>query len=173
MSGFEIPALLAASAAVSTAGAITSSIGQAKLANFNARVAEQDAASARQQGEAEASRRRRAAARALGRQRAAFGAAGVTVEGSPLDLLEDLAAEQEIEALDIRRRGILRARELSIGAQRSRFQAGVALEKGAFGATSQALSGSVSTLREFRKKEAPTLPRIGRSVTRSNGLFGS
>ena len=160
MSGFEVPTLLAVSTAVSTAGAITSAVGQAKMANFNARIAEQDAAAARQQGEAEAARKRRAVARALGQRRAAFGAAGVTVEGSPLDLLEDLAAESEIEALDIRRRSLLRARELGIGAARSRFQAGVALEKGAFGATTTALDGSVQVLRAWpktRKSDDPTV----------------
>lgn len=151
MGEVAIPVLLATSAAVSTAGAITSAIGQAKMADFNARVAEQDAAAARQQGEAEAARRRRAAARALGQRRAAFGAAGVTVDGSPLDLLEDLAAEHEVEALDIRRRAMLRARELRIGAERSRYQAGVALEQGAFGAATKALDGSLSTLRNLPK----------------------
>ena len=55
---------------------------------------------------------RRESALMLGRQRAVAAAQGTTMEGSPLMVLEDAAAEAELEALHIREGG-----EASAGAE--------------------------------------------------------
>lgn len=89
-----------------------SSIGQGlfamHMANKNAKAAEQQAA-------AEEVRFRRSSARRMGKIRAAFGASGGTFEGSPIDVLADLAAEEEEDALLIRFGGAVRAREFRVG----------------------------------------------------------
>ena len=132
MSGAEI--FLLAGTAFSVAQSITAANNQAKLASHDAQVAEQNAQLAERQAATDAARQRRDAARALGKRRTAAGAAGVSVEGSPLDLLEDLAAESALEVLGIRNQGALRARDFRIGAARTEFQARAGKQSAALGA---------------------------------------
>lgn len=132
MSGIEI--FLLAGTAFSVAQSITAANNQAKLASHDAQVAEQNAQLAERQAETDAARQRRDAARALGKRRTAVGAAGVSVEGSPLDLLEDLATESALEVLGIRNQGALRARDFRIGAARTEFQARAGKQSAALGA---------------------------------------
>ena len=90
--------------------AIASSIGQGVLAAKAAKqqaqaisdAAEYNAVRAEQEGQAKQSRLRRQARRKLSSQRVKFAKAGVRIEGSPLDLLAQNAAEFELDALDAR-----------------------------------------------------------------------
>jgi hypothetical protein len=66
-----------------------------------ASAAEYNRVRALQQGRAEERRRRRVARRELSSQRVAFAKAGVTLEGSPLALLGQNAAEFEVDALNV------------------------------------------------------------------------
>ena len=79
---------IAAATALGAAQTISQANNQAKLANFNAQVAGQNAEAARRQAAADESRQRRQFARSLARRRTGFSAAGVSLDGSPLDLLD-------------------------------------------------------------------------------------
>ncbi|MEZ5665874.1 MAG: hypothetical protein R3F55_00230 [Alphaproteobacteria bacterium] len=99
-----------------------------------------DAAASRQQADAavaqaaaDAFEKRRAIRRDLGRARARLGAAGVTIEGSPVEVLTDLAAEGELEARRIESEGAAAARGHLHRAGQARSQAGHALLQGVDG----------------------------------------
>jgi len=156
MSGAEI--FLLAGTAFSVAQSITTASSQAKLASHDAQVAGQNAQLAERQAAADAARRRRDAARALGKRRTATGAAGVSIEGSPLDLLEDLAAESALEVLGIRNQGALRARDFRIGTARTRFQASAGKQQAALGAAGTFSSAGGKLAGSF--KSAPTVDRF-------------
>lgn len=146
----------AAASAVSAAGSISAANARAKAAKFNAKVAEQNAAAARRQAEADAARQQRLVDRQLARRRTAFGAAGTDVAGSPLDLLEDLAAEGQLDVLGIRQRGLAQSREFDIQASQSRARARAARSQGFFQAGSTLLSGVSSAAGSFAR--IPTTP---------------
>lgn len=92
---------------VSAVGAVSQAASARSAANYNAQVAERNATVARQQAAVNEQAQRRDAYRALGRMRAGYGAAGVATEGTPLDVLENSAAEAELDALNIRYKGQL------------------------------------------------------------------
>lgn len=139
--GVEI-ALLAAAAAVSAAGALSAANAQAKAAKFNAKVADQNAAAARRQADADSARQQRLVDRQLAKRRTLAGASGTTIEGSSLNLLEDLAAEGQLDVLGIRQQGLAQAREFDIQASQSRARARAARTQGFFQAGSTLLSGA-------------------------------
>jgi multidrug efflux pump subunit AcrA (membrane-fusion protein) len=141
MTGGEI-ALMAVSTALTAAGTVAQASNQAKMARYNAQVAEQNAAAAQRQAEADAARRERQVQQQLAKRRTAYASAGVSIDGSPLDLLEDVAMEGQLDALGIRQRGLAEARQYSIAASSDRFKASTALEEGLLGAGQQIASGA-------------------------------
>lgn len=103
------PAVLAG---VALAGTAMSAIGQLKQAGaqsaageYNAKIAEQQAGLARQQSVEEERKFRIQSQKQLGSMRAGYGASGVTLEGSPLDVLAESAKTAEFDALTIRQGG--------------------------------------------------------------------
>ncbi|MCG8545654.1 MAG: hypothetical protein MJE12_15750, partial [Alphaproteobacteria bacterium] len=90
-------------------------------------------------------------ARSLAKRRTGFSAAGVSLDGSPLDLLEDIAVENEIDLLGIRQRGLAQAREFTLAASESRFRARNARQQGALGAGVRLASGSAGLIRRGRE----------------------
>lgn len=116
--------MMIAGTAISAIGAIRAGQAQAAAANYNAQVAERNAFISRDQAAADEQRQRIQARRKLGAMRAAYGASGISLEGSPLDVLEDSAAEAELDALTIRYKGEIGAMgyEAEAGAQRARAQ---------------------------------------------------
>jgi hypothetical protein len=130
MTGLELStyAMIAAGAAVaSTAVSAVGAIQQGKAAQasakFNADMMSRNAQIARQQAAAEEEKHRRLTYMRQGAARAAYGASGVSIEGSPLDILEQSAAQEELDALNIRYRG-------EIGAQSAEGQADLSLMRG-------------------------------------------
>lgn len=114
MTGAEIPLLIAATA-VSTYSAVQqgrSAAAQAKQdaawLDYNAKVAKREAEAERKAGEFEATQQGRIAKQIQARLRARVGKSGVTMEGSPLLLAEDTAAQLAIESANIRTTGIRR-----------------------------------------------------------------
>jgi hypothetical protein len=75
---------------------------QAEAASYNRMVALQNAESVRKAGEYAEEQQRKDALRLLGAQKAAYGKAGVTMEGTPLEMVAQTAAELEQEALATR-----------------------------------------------------------------------
>lgn len=111
MTGLEIVAGLAtvASGAISAAGAMSAGQAQANASVYEAQVAQRNAKIARNQAETDQEDQRRENRRQMGAMRAAYGASGLELAGSPLDVLADTAIEQELDVARIGYRGELRA----------------------------------------------------------------
>ncbi|MCB9949172.1 MAG: hypothetical protein H6842_15325 [Rhodospirillaceae bacterium] len=127
-------ALTVASTVASTIGTIRQASSEAAADRYNAAVLERNAVLARQQAAAEARRIRDAGARALGQQRVAFGASGVAVEGTPLDVLGDTAATIELDALTARYGGEVEAANHRARAAALRSQATATRRNALYGA---------------------------------------
>lgn len=120
-----LPWLIAAAGGLQAATQLYQGNAAAAMGEYNATVARQEARYA------EATSRDRAR-RILGAGRAAVGASGVQLEGSPLDVLAQSAAEAEMDALAIRRSGQAQAAAY-------RYQGRQAQLAGYFGAAGTAL----------------------------------
>lgn len=136
------PIVAGISAAVGAVGAIRQGNATAKAAKTNALFQQRNAVIARQQAAEDADRSRRAARRRLGALRAGFGASGVSLEGSPLDVLEDQAMESELDALTIQYQGELSAIGLESEAALSRERARASKTAGYLKAGSSLLTGA-------------------------------
>lgn len=141
MSGVELAAMIAGTA-LTAANQISQGVGANKMAKYNASVSEGYAAAARDQAAFDEARAREQAQRALGARRAAYGGAGITLEGTPIDVLGDAASDAEMDALSLRHRGDLESwgRLADAGSQRTRGRA--ALQSGFMDAGATLLGGA-------------------------------
>jgi hypothetical protein len=98
-----------ASTAMSVMGSIQQGKAAKAAANYNVAIANRNAGIARQQAAADAESQQRDARHKLGAMRAAYGASGITAEGSPIDVLESSAAMAELDKQNILYKGELRA----------------------------------------------------------------
>jgi len=114
---------------------------QQRWSEYNAAIAERDAESARQSAEYEAGLTRKEKEKTLARQRALYGKAGVTLEGSPLEMMAETAGEYEMDALMIERGGKLESQRYRSEAQLSRMKGSAAKRAGYYGAGSTLLTG--------------------------------
>lgn len=144
------------SAAVGAAGAVTGARAQAAAAEYNANVGERDAliadqnrVAALQQSRIAQEDRNRETRRTLASIRASYGASGVGMEGSPLDVLADSAFESALDSRRIDYEGRARNREGGMavqgaleGARMSRMEGSSARAAGGLSAAGQ-LSGGV------------------------------
>lgn len=117
------PVILAAAGAVQAVGAIRSANAQADAQENNARLADSEAAQTREQAAEQERRYRALAQKRLGSIRALYGASGLTMDGSPTDVLQESMANAEMEALDYRKAGENRAKSLESEANSSRKSA--------------------------------------------------
>lgn len=92
---------------IQAGGALRQGEARYQAAEFNARVAEDNARIAKLQSAEEERRLRVQSRKELGRARASISASGVQLEGSPLEVLQESAANAELDALAIRHRGDL------------------------------------------------------------------
>jgi len=151
MTGLEIIGALSAVASVASGvvgamGAQQQGAATAAAANYQAQVATRNATVARQQATAEADDQRRENRRQLGAIRAAYGGSGIEMAGSPLDVLEDTALEQELDVQRIGYRGELRAAGENDKATLSLMEAKNAKKAGQIGAVSSVLKAGTSLL---------------------------
>lgn len=100
------------SAAIAIGSAALGAVSQANAGKAAKRAAAVSAAQERKLARERERISRRDSAMLLGHQRAVAAAQGSTMEGSPLMVLEDTAAEAELEALHIREGGAARASAL-------------------------------------------------------------
>ena len=133
--------------AFSAIGGIQQGKAASNAATYNAQIAERNAIIARQQAAADEQRQRRMGVLRLGAARAAYGEAGVELEGSPLDILEQSAAQEELDALTIRYKGELRGMGAESEAALNRAQAPSLLTQGYMKAGSAVLLGGAQALR--------------------------
>lgn len=135
-------------------------------AEYNARVAEMNAVLAEQQAAAEEDRQRRLSYKQLSAMRAGYGAAGVSIEGSPLDVLEESAANAELDALTIRHAGQVRATAYRQEAALERYRGKAATRAGYISAASTLLTGGgeiLSMKRSMGQTGGSEIPRVKRT----------
>ena len=98
-------------------GAIFSGQSARMAAEYNAQIAEQNARLTLQQGAEDERKTRVIARKTLGQMRANYGASGVTMEGSPVEIMAESAAAAELDALNVRYQAQSKAAMLRAGAQ--------------------------------------------------------
>lgn len=109
-------------------------VAQAKSAEawreYNAQLAEREARETQVAAAYEESKFRKGGVRLKARQRARYAKAGVTPEGSPLEVMEQTATELEMDALMIRRGGQLEYQRYTAEAGLERMMGKSALLRG-------------------------------------------
>ena len=108
-----------------------------QASDYNAKVAIQNAAISRQQGIEEARRTRVIGRKVLGEARAAYGASGIGLSGSALDVLAESASKNELDALTIEHESEARARMFEADAAMQRHQGKIAKRNSYLKAASQ------------------------------------
>lgn len=143
------------------AGGITQAYGQVqageaagKAYEFNAAQAEQNSAQAKLIAAQEERQVRINARRQIGSMVADYGASGVTMEGSPMAVIAESAANAELDALNIRYGGESKARNFKNEATVLRYQGGQARSAGYLGAA--------ATLMNTYAKASQSLPMGGK-----------
>lgn len=162
MTGLE--GLAAAASAISgvigAIGSIAAGNAQAAAAEYNARVQERNAKVADQNrkqaiktADIAAEDKRRENRRVMAAMRAAYGTSGLEMAGSPLDVLEDTALEQELDVSRVQYEGRVRAREGALqmlgfreDATLSRMEGKAAKTAGYIGAAGALVGGAGNAL---------------------------
>lgn len=103
---------------------------ESAAAEYNAGIADRNAGIARDQAAQDAEAQRRTNTQKLGSIRAGYGASGVTMEGSPLDVLQMSAYNAELDVQNIKYKGELRALGYEDTAGLDRMRASAAIEEG-------------------------------------------
>jgi hypothetical protein len=135
------PAVMIIGAVISAVGALSQAQAASSAAKFNAKVAEQNAISSRQQGAAAQEAQRRTSEKQLGSMSAAYSASGVSMEGSPLDVLSESAGVAERDAQTIRYNYELKALGYENTASLEKASAKNAKTQGMFSAASSLMKG--------------------------------
>lgn len=138
-----IPIIIAAvGATVSTVSMIKQGEAAAEAAEYNATQAAENARLSRAQAAEDERAFRVFSRKQLGDLRTGYAAAGVSIEGgSAGDILEEGAAQAEMDALKIREGGEIRARGFQSDATLSRMQAKAASTGGYLSGAAQLLRG--------------------------------
>lgn len=116
-----------------TLGTIGGVVGALSSSQAASDIARQNAALARQQAAQQERELRRKNRQILGRQRALFSKSGVQLEGTPLLVQQETAAEGELDALNIRHSGNLRSAQFLNQARAARLRGQNALLQGVIG----------------------------------------
>jgi len=141
-----ITAALTAAAGVATViSTMAQAQAQSRAATYNAQVSENNATYSRQIGAENERRQRVQNTKALGSIRAKYGASGITLDGSPSDVLAESAANAELEALMARHSGIVEAIGYKNSAALDRSRAGAARTAGYLGAAADLLKTGADT----------------------------
>jgi hypothetical protein len=111
------------STVVSAVGQMQQANNQQRWYNYNAQVADTNAAMARDRAEADAADKRRQLERLQGSNRASIAKSGVTNSGSALLVMEDTAMQGELDALRLQYGGIVQSNSFKQEAAINRWQA--------------------------------------------------
>lgn len=148
MTGLEI--LAAVSVATSVIGGITSAMGASQeaaarqsAANYNIAVANRNRQMALNQAASDAGDVEVENRRQLGAIRAAYGASGLAIEGTPLDVIESVAIEQQLNIGKVLYKGKVAAMDETDKATQFRMQADEAGRAGSFGVAGALLKGVI------------------------------
>lgn len=146
----------AISTAVAVAGQVQQAKAQSSAANYNQEVAQRNAKIAIIQGNQDAEAQKRKNILTLGAMRASYGAAGVTAEGSPLDVLENSATNMELDRQTILSRARLRAMGYGDDAALSGMSGDAARQGAYYGATGILLSGAAQGYGQYQDYSSST-----------------
>lgn len=132
-------AIIAATSILGAVGTAVSAMSTYQAGQFNAKQNQISARIATQQAAQDELAQRKRSRFVSGLGRANQGASGLLAEGSFLDIMEDNAVNDELDALTIRHQGALRARSFMAQAELDKSGARNALISGAFGVGSSLL----------------------------------
>jgi len=135
-------AMSAAAAGISAYSSYEQGKSRDRLAKYNAAVEQNRAIQAQLDARSAASAKRREAEKLEKRQRALYAKAGVTTEGTPLEVMIDTATDMELEALEIERSGTTLAEQHLTQAEIDKFTGAAAKRAGTMGAGATLLQGA-------------------------------
>jgi hypothetical protein len=131
---------------MSVMGSLSSAKAESNAAKYNASIASQNAKIANEQAASQAEQQRISNYRKLGSIRANYGAAGVTSDGSPMDVLADSYTQGEYDVQSIIYQGKVRAAGYQNTAALDTAAASNAKKSGYINAASSALLGGKKAL---------------------------
>lgn len=136
-----IPFIMIAGAAISAYGAVQQAQAQKTAAQYNAGLSERNALVARQQADAAVLTQRRQAAQMHGTMVAGYGASGVELEGSPLDVMAYSVSLAKLDEANIRYRAELQAMGHQESATLDRMAGQTAEQQGYLNSASHFMTG--------------------------------
>ncbi len=128
-----------------------------KSQDYNAGVALQNADLTRQQTVEDARRQRVMARKVIGDARANYGASGIGLQGSALDILGESAANAELDALTIEHNGENRARMYESEAQQDTAAGRAARTAGYLGAAGKGAAAAGEAYSSYKKSPGSNL----------------
>ena len=143
---------------------------QSNAARYNQSVAEMNANAIRQSGAYQEQMQRDKNRRLIGAQKVGYGKAGVTMEGTPLEVMADTASEQEQDIIANRYntniaawRAESQAGQFGFEASRDTAMAGTSTTAGYLGAGTTLLTGASRAIMSFKGASpgAGTIPKYG------------
>ena len=137
-----------AAAAFTAIGQLQASRAQARALQGEAALRDKEAREAEQRGLKRIQALRREALRTRGAREAAFGASGVTLRGSPEDVLVDAAMEEEIAVQNVKFETGARAGSARTEGRIRRAEAKGVRRAGMFRAVGTVLGGAAQSRRE-------------------------
>lgn len=138
-----------ASSLVSAGGALKAGSDEETAGDYNAAVARQSAVATEEKTAFEVEAHREKVRKLLSSQRAAFAVAGVDMEGSPLLVLEDTAAQGELDAKAIQYSGDVEASQKRSQAELYELQGKNAKTSSYWKAGSSLLSGGGTIAKQY------------------------
>lgn len=142
-----LAAPVVAGQALNVVGTIQESQSKIAAAEYNAGVASENANQTRIASNEQERQFRVSSRKQLGQMRANYSASGVTLEGSPLDVLEESAMNAELDALQLRHGGEVKARAFENEMNIEKFKAKQAKSGMYLGAGGALLSGISTSLK--------------------------
>jgi DNA repair ATPase RecN len=130
-----------ASSAVSAIGQLKQGDAAKKAGDMNAANARQNASDAIEQARLNEVQQRKDSYKVISSARADYGASGATLEGSPMDVLEQSSRNAELDALTIRYGGQVRANAYERDAKISEMEGNAARSTSRLAAAGTFLSG--------------------------------
>jgi hypothetical protein len=130
--------------AIEAMGAVQELESQAQASDYNAAVAEQNKVISKQQAQEDARRLEIEGRKVQGTISANLGASGINREGSAMDVLEESAANAELDRLSVIYAGDVKSQSYGAQAELDRFSARSARSQKFYGAAAPLIRGATS-----------------------------
>lgn len=162
--------------AMTAISAISQASSEKNSANYNAKIADQNATAARLAADANAKRQKVNAEKSIGSMEAAFSASGVSSnEGSAIDVMAESARNAELDYQTIKHGGELQALGYENTARLERSRASNAMSKGYMSAAGSLIGGASKAFSSFGSSASlPTVQSAPVGISSSDiGTGGS